>query len=138
MGFGVFNTINIADWGLPKIIIFDCDRKFLSELWQTIFTRLKMKTLFYTAYHPQSNGQNEKTNQTIEIVFRYFISTLKNPTNWPDVLNNFQNILNNSISAAIIKTPNKICYNFTAVRPAYLVLQNKLFSIKNFILLILI
>ena len=40
------------DWGLPKVIISDRDRKFLSELWSTLFDMLGVKLLYLTAYHP--------------------------------------------------------------------------------------
>lgn len=56
-----------ADWGLPKAIISDRDPKFLSEVWKTIFDALDVKLLYSTAYHPQTDGQSERTNQTTEI-----------------------------------------------------------------------
>lgn len=33
----LLKRLNIGDWGLPKIIISNRDRKFLSELWSTLF-----------------------------------------------------------------------------------------------------
>ena len=60
-----------VDWGIPKVIISDRDRKFLSELWSTLFDMLGVKLLYSTAYHPQTDGSLERTNQTIEIALRF-------------------------------------------------------------------
>lgn len=114
--------LNITDWGLPKVIISDRDRKFLSELWNAIFTKLGVKLMFSTAYHPQSDGQSERSNQTIEIALLYFISTLDNPADWPDVLVDLQSSINNSLAVGPGKTPNEVVYGFTPVRSADLVM----------------
>ena len=60
-----------ADWWFPNVIISDCDWKFLSKLWQTMFWLLKVELHFMTAYHPQADGQSEQTNQTAEIMIQY-------------------------------------------------------------------
>ena len=41
----------IADWGLPKVILSDRDRKFLSQLWSGLFERLGVELLYSTAYY---------------------------------------------------------------------------------------
>ena len=51
-----------TDWGLPKVIISNRDRKFLSELWTALFQQLGVKLLYLTAYHPQIDGSSERTN----------------------------------------------------------------------------
>lgn len=43
--------------GAPKVIVTDRDRIFTSKLWQEIFTALKVKLHFTSAYHPESDGQ---------------------------------------------------------------------------------
>ena len=58
----------LTDWGIPKAIISDRDPKFLSDLWKGLFKALNTKLLVLTAYHPQTDGQSEQMNQTIEIV----------------------------------------------------------------------
>ena len=47
----LLHRLNIADWKLSKVIIFDKDRKFLSELWIVIFKRLDVSLLYFTVYH---------------------------------------------------------------------------------------
>ncbi len=59
------------DWGYPKAIISDRDRKFLSQFWTTLFTKLGVDLMYSTAYHPQTDGASEKTNQIVKIAIRF-------------------------------------------------------------------
>ena len=52
----LLNCLWLVDWGLPKVILFDQDRKFLSEFWSTLFNRLGVQLLYSTAYHLQTDG----------------------------------------------------------------------------------
>src|SRR5260370_113549 len=58
--------------GLPKVIISDCGPTFVSYFSKELAKILGIKLSPSTAYHPQTNGQTEHTNQEIEI--RIFIS----------------------------------------------------------------
>ena len=53
---------DLIDWGLPGELITDRDPKFLSKFWAKLFTRLGVKLLYSTAYHPQTDGSSERTN----------------------------------------------------------------------------
>ena len=52
--------------GLPHSIISDRDPRFTSSFWRTRCERLDVKHLLTTEYHPQTNAQAERTNQTIK------------------------------------------------------------------------
>jgi len=102
-----------SDWGLPSIIISDRDSKFMSSWWRTIFERLGTKLLRSTAYHPQTDGQSKRTNQTAEIALRYYMSKYPDGAlEWKHVLPQMQFVLNNSINASTGKAPNDVCYGF--------------------------
>jgi hypothetical protein len=60
------------EWGLPKAVISDRDRRFLSDLWRAMFDKISVKFLTSIAWHPQIDGQLERTNQTVEIALQYF------------------------------------------------------------------
>ena len=109
----LLDQLSLVDWGLPKVILSDRDRKFLGELWAELFKLLGASLLYSTAYHPQTDGQSERTNQTIEIALRYYLSSLDDPKKWPTVLPRLQSYLNNSVSASTGKTPNEAAYGFT-------------------------
>ncbi|KAI3272225.1 hypothetical protein DTO003C3_10361 [Penicillium roqueforti] len=56
-----------ANWGIPTVIISDRDPKFTQGLWKALFDLIYTKLFFTTAYHPQTDGQSERTNQTAEV-----------------------------------------------------------------------
>lgn len=51
---------------IPKTIVSDRDKVFLSKFWKDIFTRSGTTLKMSTAYHPKSDGQIEIVNKTIE------------------------------------------------------------------------
>ena len=60
-----YKVVNIANifmkeilrlHGIPKIVITDCDAKFTSIFWMSLFRRMDTKLNFSVAYHPQTNG----------------------------------------------------------------------------------
>ena len=60
------------------IIISDRDSKFLSDLWKSIFKALGIQLLYFTAYHPQTDGSSERTNQTVKVALRHYLLSMKN------------------------------------------------------------
>ena len=117
----LLDRLAIADWGLPRVMLTDRDPKFLSELWEAMFKRLGVDLLYSTAYHPQTDGSSERTNQTAEIALRFYIHTLERPEEWPKVLPRLQALLNNLPSSTTNKTPNELAYGFKLNRPLDLV-----------------
>jgi hypothetical protein len=53
-------------YGLPKKIISDQDPRFMSNFTIELYHLLGVKQNISTAYHPQTNGQSERTNQSLE------------------------------------------------------------------------
>ena len=51
----LLNRLNVVDWNLSKIIIFDRDCKFLSKFWTIMFNRLNVKLMYFIVYHSQTN-----------------------------------------------------------------------------------
>lgn len=56
--------------GLPKTIISDRDPLFLSMFWTTFFKTQGTELCKSTAYHPQSDGQIENLNRSLEQYLR--------------------------------------------------------------------
>lgn len=44
--------------GMPKSIVSDRDKVFLSQFWQALFKHLKVDLKMSTAYHPQNRWPN--------------------------------------------------------------------------------
>jgi Integrase zinc binding domain len=52
--------------GIPMKVISDQDPRFTSRLFREVCELLKIKQNVLSAYHPQTDGQSEKTNQHIK------------------------------------------------------------------------
>ncbi|GKB66880.1 putative reverse transcriptase domain-containing protein [Tanacetum coccineum] len=60
----------VSTHGVPVSIIFDRDSKFTSHFWQSLNEALGTQLNMSTAYHPQMDGQSERTIQTLEDMLR--------------------------------------------------------------------
>ena len=56
----------VSRHGVPTSIISDRDARFTSELWQAMHKAFGSRLDMSTAYHPQTDGQSERTIQTLE------------------------------------------------------------------------
>ncbi|GJV28603.1 putative reverse transcriptase domain-containing protein [Tanacetum coccineum] len=63
----------VARHGVPTSIISDRDGRFTSRSWQTMQKALEMRLDMSTAYHPQTDGQSERTIQTLEDMLRAYV-----------------------------------------------------------------
>jgi hypothetical protein len=104
-----------AGFGLPDDIVCDRDPKFTSALWDELCTLLGTKVKLSTAYHPQTDGQTERMNRTMEDMLRHYIS----PTmrDWDEHLPLLQFAHNSSWHASIDMTPLVAAFGFTPVTP---------------------
>ncbi|GJR33312.1 putative reverse transcriptase domain-containing protein [Tanacetum coccineum] len=60
----------VLRYGVPISIISDRDRHFASRLWQSMQSALGTQLYMSTAYHPQTDGQSERTIQTLKYMLR--------------------------------------------------------------------
>ncbi|GJS86686.1 putative reverse transcriptase domain-containing protein [Tanacetum coccineum] len=60
----------VARHGVPISIISDHDSRFTSRFWQSMQEALGTRLDMSTAYHPQTDGQSERTIQTLEDMLR--------------------------------------------------------------------
>ena len=58
--------------GLPSKLISDRDVRFTSGLFKEICKQLGIQQNMSSAYHPQTDGESERTNQTVETALRIF------------------------------------------------------------------
>ncbi|GJW35555.1 retrovirus-related pol polyprotein from transposon TNT 1-94 [Tanacetum coccineum] len=62
----IYTNEIVARHGVPVSIISDRDGRFTSHLWQAFQKALGTRLDMSTAYHPQTDGQSERTIQTLE------------------------------------------------------------------------
>ncbi|GJX94537.1 putative reverse transcriptase domain-containing protein, partial [Tanacetum coccineum] len=56
----------VARHGIPALIIYDHDGRFTSYFWRSFQKSLGTDISMSTAYHPETDGQSERTIQTLE------------------------------------------------------------------------
>ncbi|WJX73966.1 hypothetical protein P8452_57684 [Trifolium repens] len=94
--------------GIPKSIVSDRDQLFLSAFWKELF-RVQGTTLKYsTAYHPETDGQTEVVNRSLEAYLRCFTSD--NPRKWFKYLHLAEFWHNSTFHSAISMTPFEVLY----------------------------
>lgn len=72
-------------WGFPSKIVSDRDSRFISNFWKCLTSLLHVQVAMTTPYHPQADGQSERTNRTVETMLRIYIFSLMDKykeTNW--------------------------------------------------------
>ncbi|GJV52977.1 putative reverse transcriptase domain-containing protein [Tanacetum coccineum] len=65
-----------ARHGVPISIIYDRNSRFTSRFWQLMQEALGTRLDMSTAYHPQTDGQSERTIQTLEDMLRAWVLDL--------------------------------------------------------------
>ncbi|GKA19738.1 putative reverse transcriptase domain-containing protein [Tanacetum coccineum] len=60
----------VARHGIPISIIYDCDGRFTSNFWKSFQKALGTDISMSIAYHPETDGQSERTIQTLKDMLR--------------------------------------------------------------------
>ncbi|WVZ84556.1 hypothetical protein U9M48_031581 [Paspalum notatum var. saurae] len=84
--------------GVPKRIISDRGSQFTSRFWEELHDSLDSKLRFSTAYHPQTDGPTERTNQILEDMLR--ACAIQYGTSWDKSLPYAEFSYNNSYQAS--------------------------------------
>jgi ribonuclease HI len=105
----IFTDHIIAHHGVPKHLISDRDPRFTSPYWKRFCYDLGIKQLMSTAYHPETDGQTERTNRVVEEVLRNFLSDRK-LSDWSRMLAYVQFSINNAQHASTGYSPFYLNY----------------------------
>ncbi|CAJ0962726.1 unnamed protein product [Ranitomeya imitator] len=89
--------------GIPENIVSDRGSQFVSRFWRAFCGRMGIDLSFSSAFHPQTNGQTERTNQTLETYLRCFVSADQH--DWVSFLPLAEFALNNRASSATLVSP---------------------------------
>lgn len=101
--------------GLPSSIVSDRDSKFTSDFWQALFKLTGTSLDMSTAYHPQTDGQTERANRTVEEMLRHYCSDREN--DWDKMFPAVEFAYNSSVNASTSKTPFMLNYGFEPSTP---------------------
>ena len=90
--------------GLPNDIISDRGPQFAREFGQQLSSLLGLSPRLSTAFHPETDGQTERANQTMEHYLRAFVS--HQPDDWSQWLPMAEFAANNQKSETTQNTPS--------------------------------
>jgi hypothetical protein len=93
----------ICQHGIPDNIISDRGTQFLSRFWRRVCEHMSIDHRASTSFHPQTDGQTERQNQTMEQYLRAFVNYEQD--NWVELLPLAQFAYNNSVNASTRLTP---------------------------------
>ena len=95
----------------------DRDPRFTSIFWGSLHKALGTKLAFSTAFHPQSDGQSERTIQTLEDMLRACVLDFQK--SWVKYLPLIEFAYNNSYHATIGMAPYEALYGRKCRSPIY-------------------
>ncbi|GJY77688.1 putative reverse transcriptase domain-containing protein [Tanacetum coccineum] len=98
----------VSRHGVPISIISDRDSHFTSRFWQSLQSALGTQLDMSTAYHPKTDGQSERTIQTLEDMLRACVIDFGK--GWEKHLPLVEFSYNNSYHASIKAAPFEALY----------------------------
>ncbi|GJT28037.1 putative reverse transcriptase domain-containing protein [Tanacetum coccineum] len=98
----------VSRHGVPISIISDRDSHFTSRFWQSLQNALGTQLDMSTAYHPETDGQSERTIQTLEDMLRACVIDFGK--GWDKHLPLVEFSYNNSYHASIKAAPFEALY----------------------------
>ncbi|GKE23842.1 putative reverse transcriptase domain-containing protein, partial [Tanacetum coccineum] len=98
----------VARHGIPASIICDRDGRFTSNFWRSFQKALGTDISMSTAYHPETDGQSERTIQTLEDMLRACVIDFGK--GWVKHLPLAEFSYNNSYHASIKAAPYEALY----------------------------
>ena len=98
----------VSRHGVPMSIVSDRDPRFTSRFWKQLQRALGTKLNFSTAFHPQTDGQSERTIQTLEDMLRACV--IEFTGSWDEHLPLIEFAYNNSYHSSIEMAPYEALY----------------------------
>ena len=89
--------------GVSDDIISDRRPQFISKFWKHMFKLLHISVKLSSGYHPETNGQSKRTNQTLEQYLHCFINYKQD--DWVDYMHLAKFAYNNSTHSSTGYSP---------------------------------
>ncbi|GJV33613.1 putative reverse transcriptase domain-containing protein [Tanacetum coccineum] len=105
----------VTRYGIHVSIICDRDPRFASNFWRSLQNALGTNLDMSTAYHPQTDGQSERTIQTLEDMLR--ACAIDFGKGWVNQLSLVEFSYNNSYHASIKAVPFEALYGIKCRSP---------------------
>src|SRR5580693_1389440 len=95
---------------MPRKLTTDRGPQFTSEVMRRICESFGIEQAMSTAYHPQTDGQTERVNQSLEEMLRIYCE--KKPEEWSIYLPMAEFAYNDHLHTSTKKTPFQALYGY--------------------------
>ena len=103
--------------GVPVSIVSDRDPRFTSRFWESLQKALGTRLHMSTAFHPQTDGQSERTIQTLEEMLRACVIEFQDT--WDKYIPLIEFAYNNHYHSSIGMAPYEALYGRKCRSPLY-------------------
>ena len=104
--------------GLPEILVSDRDSRFTGHFWTALMGALGTKLHMSTPDHPQTDGQTERANRTVETMLRAYVNA--ELTNWRRYLPAVEFAINSAVQSSTGFSPFYLNYGEDPMTPVRL------------------
>lgn len=123
MAAEIFVNHVIKAHGLPIKIITDRGQNFTGRFWQELCKLWVVEKATSTAFHPQTDGQTERANRTLEDMLRHYVCA--DHTDWDRHLAAAEFAVNNAWHETIQNTPFFLNYGQHPLTPVTMQTDDK-------------
>ena len=117
--------------GLPQSLNSDRDRRFESAFWRALWRIMGTTLKMSTAYHPQSQGQVERTNAVLEQTLRCLIHEMNDSRDWDELIHLVEFCINSQPNRSTGFSPFYLNFGFHPVTPHELLTGKERSSVES-------
>jgi len=100
----------VRRYGVPRGSVTDRGSVFTSQYWSDFAYEAQVRHRLSTAFHPQTDGQTERMNQTLEQYLRCYCSEVQDE--WASRLPQAEFAVNNGVHQALRMSPFEVLYGW--------------------------
>jgi hypothetical protein len=126
----IFEQEVIRLHGVPEDLVTDRGTQFNNHFWREVMALLGIQPRMSSAYHPQTDGQTERSNRVIEEMLRAYIAPTQD--NWAAQLPAVEFAINNSWQESVKATPFYLNYGQHPLTPAVVDLPRRVPAAHEF------
>ncbi|XP_062527581.1 uncharacterized protein LOC134199889 [Bombyx mori] len=105
----------ISLFGIPKIILTDQGTNFTADLFKKTCEFLKIKQLWSSPYHPQTQGALERSHSTLKEYLKSYVN--ENQTNWHKYVYTYVLAYNTNVHTTTKFTPYELLFGHKPYLP---------------------
>jgi hypothetical protein len=128
---GVYVNTVVKLHGVSRVLISDRDPRFTGKFLSAVCDLLHIKQGLSTAFHPQTDGQTERANRTLEDMLRHYVGPSQ--SDWDTHLPAAEFAVNNAWHPSIQNTPFFLNYGQHPLTPITLGAENIVPSATAFV-----